>query len=161
MRSYHLALWQFTVHLEPQWGGVLRQNDVGAIDNQDGVEASRSLFDKLDAWFARMPSWSESVVTWQSENGHQVQVVLESSVFAELTARIDLRRPAEGVVEKLLNLARCCHSQWVTDGSRILTSADDFGESIQSSPAARYVTDPRGFISASAQQSRSQPQDGE
>jgi hypothetical protein len=151
LRSLHLALWQFSVHLEPCWEGVACQTAQGGTDLKGRIEESHALSDQLDAWFTRLPSWSDSVITWQNENGHQVQMVLDKSTPAELTGRIDLRRPAEGIVVKLLELARRCNSQWKTDDGHTLASEGEFGNAIQNSPAARFVTDPKGFLSASTQ----------
>lgn len=152
-----MATWQFGLSLISQSGAASQGLAAGArltdAQREELLQLGTYRFSaEAVAQLRRvlMPgrSWSESLEVLGNLESTCVTLLKEHDIVTEVGARLDLRTISPEILEAVLDFAVTAECLLMTDDNKLINpSLPDLKAEIRSSPAYRFVKDPRGFIS--------------
>jgi len=152
-----MAIWQFDLELLPT---VAIESDPQIVEHSvtdKGIETAiwwanallpEGVEDHLNSLLPKETSWSANLDQWGAEDGNRIDVFREEGYVESIQVRIDVREPSVSFLEgacKLAELLEC--KLLVLETSTVLEpNLFSLRRAIDTSRAARYVSDPRGFL---------------
>jgi len=112
--------------------------------------------ERLSRFLPRTKLWTSKVEVWGADDGDRIDVVLdEGGQPTEAFLRVDLRNWSDAFIISLLDFVRRSGLEIESElGSKIEPTRAAFALALRSSPAFRFVDDPRGFLDRLAPEDR-------
>ncbi|MDF2690921.1 MAG: hypothetical protein K0S29_776 [Gammaproteobacteria bacterium] len=155
-----MATYQFVIQLLPRAWIENKKNSVGSLYDEEGFydvavawEANQKKFDLENIFFWILPkkkSWSKGLWIWGDEEENDIQVsLLENNCIESIRFRLDLRKSVDDLKLKLIEVAikLDCYLFLPEFKSIIAPEITALNEAIAHSNAARFVNDPKKFLS--------------
>ncbi len=151
-----MAIWQYDFCLVPRQSVVARfgkipdtlQDDELSSENWWAGHAPDEVAPYFDALLSRGTALGEDMDFWGIHDGNRIDVYRKGADIEEVFVRVDLRYEFRRFFDAIIDLADS--QEWVivaVENSKVLLPrpADVYAD-MRSSPAARFVVDPRGFF---------------
>lgn len=158
-----MAIWQFQVLLVPEKWAELNQSRIANYVDDHGWDISdawrgcgpRQFVEGLiDGYMDRGESWSAEITIWGHEERHDIQLSGDGGEIEDIQVRIDLRESPRRMIQTTVSLARRlgCSILIMEKSEVIAPSLEDLLRYASQSSAAKYVSNPRKFLTASIDQ---------
>lgn len=149
-----MAIWQFDLFLIPKQRlaqlecvGSLSEDVYQQNEGWDDSISSERVARHIDAMLERGQSWLQGQLTWGTEDGYRIDLLLAGDVISELMIRLDMRSINQRILQEVIELANFVDAMFCTDdGTLIEAEMETLIEVIARSDAARYVAAPQEFI---------------
>jgi hypothetical protein len=152
-----MATWQYDLFLVPRqavstrYAGVpdrISREDFDSVSWWQGIPFSPA-WESSFAFLPRREVWSNSILGWGTEDGNRVDILLEDDDIAEVHVRLDAREPDLVVVRHLARVAEQQDLLVLTQDLRLRQPRfDQLLLDFIRSPAARFASDPVGFLAS-------------
>ena len=146
-----MAIWQFDLALVPREGPMPWRGD----DGYDVMPVPQATAQAALAWLQQHMGqpWDmmEGFQVFGDERGDRVDVLTNEDGSAELSARLDVRRPSASFVTALCELASLIDCSFFSPENwcLIAPSAPELNAAFARSRAVRYVKDPISVLRGS------------
>ena len=155
-----MAVFQFKLQLLPKaWAESNRTRITGYLGEEgwDLSEAWRrhdhvsAVEERIDAVLPRRESYVDDLTIWGHEKHHDIQLYRSEGQIEGLQVRIDLRGRARQMIEATVLLAQdlSCSILVMEEAEVIAPSVEALLQHADCSSAAKFVSDPLGFLSGS------------
>lgn len=151
-----MAIWQSEFLLVPRerikegLGSVPDRVSQDFVDTGTIASGRRVTDEDLQFLSERVPvrsSWDPHILSWGTEDGDRIDLVLEDDRVVEVTARIDARSISGEFIETVVSLASRWNCILIDESLRILPPMfEEVRLALKESSATRFVANPNRFL---------------